>query len=605
MKSSATTETALFSTDAVIEKLPTSTWTSGNTSLHPIWKCSAAQARFALLCGLLWLATVGCHRSNNASSTDTSNSQEPSALLVDVTRAAGIDFVHDANRKGEYLFPEINGAGCGFLDYDNDGNLDIYLVQSGKDLKQPNSQGKSNQLYRNRGDGTFENVTGQSGAGDTGYGQGMACGDYNSDGFVDIYVANVGGPSALLRNNGDGTFRNVAATAGVENGNWAIAPAFLDYDNDGQLDLFATNYVQWSVKENRVGRTKNGARDYAGPRSFPAMSAILYRNNGDETFSNVTEAAGINKAFGAGMGIICADVNNDSLIDVYVANDSWANQLWINQGDGTFKDRALEAGCALSSEGFGQASMGTNAEDLDDDGNLDLFTTNYHAQGAILYLQGSNGVFSDVSKQVRLFAPTAARTGFGACFFDLFNDGSSCVYIANGAAVAGGEIDALDDTYAQSDMVLQWSREAMAFHDITSQIGAAMKNAHTGRGVAIGDFDNDGAVDVLVSNNNGPAQLFRNTATGNNHWLSVRCLNTDGKTDAIGAKVFVTVDGETRRRDVIINYSYASASDPRIHFGLGSTRVVDRVRIEWPGGGESTLDDIPADQVLTVTRPVN
>ena len=409
----------------------------------------------------------------------------------------------------------------------------------------------------------------------------------------------------FFRNNGDGTFRNVAATAGVENGNWAIAPAFLDYDNDGQLDLFATNYVQWSVKENRVGHTKNGARDYPGPRSFPAMSAILYRNNGDETFSNVTESAGINKAFGAGMGIICADINNDSLIDVYVANDSWANQLWINQGDGTFKDTALETGCALSSEGFGQASMGTNAEDLDGDGNLDLFTTNYHAQGAILYLQDSNGVFSDVSKQVRLFAPTAARTGFGACFFDLFNDGSQCVYIANGAAVAGGEIDALDDTYAQSDMVLQWSREAMAFHDVTTQIGVAMENAHTGRGVAIGDYDNDGAVDVLVSNNNGPAQLFRNTATGKNHWLNVRCLNNDGKTDAIGAKVFVTVDGATRRRDVIINYSYASTSDPRIHFGLGSTPVADRVRIEWPGGGETTLHNVPADQILTVHRPAN
>lgn len=568
-------------------------------------KCPSHPTRFAISFAALCLATLGCNRSEDAQPTDTSAIEQSSALLVDVTRDAGITFVHDANRNGKYLFPEINGAGCGFLDYNNDGYLDIYLVQSGRDLHQPDSRGKPNQLYRNRGDGTFENVTVESGSGDTGYGQGLACGDYNGDGWVDIYVANVAGPSALLHNNGDGTFSNVTAAAGVENGNWAIAPAFLDYDNDGHLDLFATNYVEWSVELNTVGRTKNGARDYAGPRSFPAMSAILYRNNGDGTFSNATQAAGIDKAFGAGMGIICADINNDSLIDVYVANDSWANQLWINQGDGTFVDQALETGCALSSEGFGQASMGTNAEDLDEDGNLDLFTTNYHAQGAILYLHGNNGVFKDVSKRVRLFAPTAARTGFGACFFDLFNNRSLCVYIANGAAVSGGEIDASSDTYAQRDMVLEWSRDAMAFDDITYRIGRAMEAAHTGRGVAVGDYDNDGAVDVLISNNHGPAQLLRNTATGNNHWLSVRCLSQNGKSDAIGAKIFVTVGGKTRRRDVIVNYSYASACDPRIHFGLGSTQVVDRVRIEWPGGGESTLHNVPADQALTVERPAN
>lgn len=553
---------------------------------------------------------MGCKGESNlpAGAPDrepSSLSEQPggNALLVDVTHEAGIDFVHDAFRRGEFLFPEINGAGCGFLDYDNDGYLDIYLVQSGRDLKDPDAPGKPNRLYRNRGDGTFEDVTQGSGAGDTGYGQGLACGDYNNDGFVDIYVANVGGPSTLLRNNGDGSFDDVTQQAGVANEGWVITPAFLDYDNDGRLDLFATKYVDWSPEKNVMGHTKDGRQDYAGPRSFPAMSAILFHNNGDGTYTDVTHAAGIDKAFGAGMGIICADFDDDSLVDIFVANDSWANQLWINQGDGTFEDRAHESGCALSGTGLGQASMGTNVEDLDGDGRLDLFTTNYYAQGAILYIQGANGIFTDESMRVRLFGLTAARTGFGACFFDLFNDGSACVYIGNGAAARGGEILAADNSYGQKDMVLEWSESSMTFADISGRVGPAMDVAYTSRGVAVGDYDNDGAVDVLVSSNDGPARLLRNVGTGSNHWLMVRCLGRGGKCDAMGAKVLVTVAGKTRRRDVIVNHSYASACDPRIHFGLGHHSVAERVVVRWPGGGENAWENVPADQVFLARRP--
>ncbi len=555
------------------------------------------------LAALLLISSVGCGRQEHVAVEPADAGRPASDLLVDVTQIAGIKFVHDAVRKGEFLFPEISGAGCGFLDYDNDGYLDIYFVQSGRNLMQPETAGKPNRLYRNRGDGTFEDVTARSGAGDTGYGQGMACGDYNRDGFVDIYVANVGGPSRLLKNNGNGTFRDVTETAGVANGNWAITPAFFDYDHDGFLDLFATNYVNWSVEKNLVGKTKNGQRDYVGPRSFPARSAMLYHNNGDGTFTDVTAVAGIDKAFGAGMGIICADLNDDGWVDVYVANDSWANQLWINQGDGTFQDQALESGCALNSAGFGLASMGTNAEDLDGDGHLDLFTTNYHAQGAILYLQETKGIFTDATRRVRLFGPTAARTGFGACFLDLFNDGSPCVYIGNGAAIAGGEIDASDNSYAQRDVVLQWSEQESSFADITARIGSSMDSAYTSRGVAVGDYDNDGAVDVLISHNDGPARLLRNVGTQGNHWLMVRCLDHDGKSDVIGAKVLVTVAGKTRRRDVIVNYSYASVCDARIHFGLGSQTVADRVVVRWPGGAESVWDNVAADQVFVVRKP--
>jgi hypothetical protein len=407
----------------------------------------------------------------------------------------------------------------------------------------------------------------------------------------------------LLRNNGDGTFDDVTQKAGVANGRWAITPAFLDYDNDGLLDLFATNYVDWSLENNVSGRTKGGQQDYAGPRSFAAMSAILYHNNGDGTFTDVTHVAGIDKAFGAGMGIICADFNDDSWVDIFVANDSWANQLWMNQGDGTFEDRAHQSDCALSGTGLGQASMGTNVEDLDGDGNLDLFTTNYYAQGSILYLQRSPGMFTDESRRVRLFGLTAAYTGFGACFFDLFNDGSACVYIGNGAAVMGGETHASVDSYAQKDMVLHWSQSSLTFAEISDRIGPAMEAAHTSRGVAVGDYDNDGAVDVLVSSNDGPARLLRNSGAGSNHWLMVRCLGPLGKCDAIGAKVFVTVAGKTRRRDVVVNHSYASACDPRLHFGLGNQSVVERVVVRWPGGAEAVWEDVPADQVLVARRP--
>ena len=562
-----------------------------------------------LFAGLIAVAATGCDRDETPASSEKTAYQAPSPksgsppLLVDVAAEAGIDFVHDPVRKGDYLFPEINGAGCGFLDYDNDGFLDIYLVQSGRDLKNPNAPAKPNRLYHNRGDGTFEDVTERSGAGDTGYGQGMACGDYNNDGFVDIYVANVGGPSVLLRNNGDGTFTDVTDKAGVANGQWAITPAFVDYDRDGLLDLFATNYVTWSVETDVTCRTSAGERDYCGPKNYKPARSILYRNNGDGTLTDVSERAGIHRAFGAGMGIVCADFNDDSLVDIYVANDTFPNQLWINRGDGTFEDEALRDGCAVNMGGEALSSMGTNVEDLDADGDLDLFTTNYNSQGSILYLQDKAGVFTDVSTRTRLFASTTARTGFGAGFLDLFNDGNLCLYIGNGAAGIGGAVDRIGDVYAQEDAVLKWSAESLTFEDISDLIGPCLDEAYVSRGVAVGDYDNDGAVDVLISNNGGPARLLHNQAAGDKHWLMVRCIGPDGKRDAIGAKVLVTVAGKTRRRDVVVNYSYASACDPRIHFGLGPETVAEFVTVKWPGGGETTWDNVQADQVFVARHP--
>jgi len=567
-------------------------------------------AAAAVLAAVLLAGLAGCKRESGPPTkgpprqpSKSESQSDGSPLLIEVTSEAGIAFIHDPVRKGDFLFPEINGAGCAFVDYDNDGRLDIYLVQSGRDLKDPEAPAKPNRLYRNRGDGTFEDVTERSGAGDTGYGQGLACGDYNNDGFVDIYVANVGGPSALLRNSGDGTFSNVTDHAGVANGKWAITPAFVDYDHDGLLDLFATNYVEWSVAQDVPCHTSAGQRDYCGPRAYQPAMSILYRNNGDGTFSDVTGAAGIDRAFGAGMGIICADFNDDTLVDVYVANDTFANQLWINRGDGTFEDRALVSGCAVNWGGAALSSMGTNVEDFDGDGDLDLFSTNYNAQGAILYLQGEKGLFTDVSTRTRLFGETAAWTGFGACTLDLFNDGSICAYIGNGGAGRPLQTSRSEETYAQKDKVLKWSPASMVFEDLSPQLGPAMNEAYISRGVAVGDYDNDGAVDLLINNNDGPARLLRNAAAKDNHWLMVRCIGPDGRRDALGAKILVTVAGSTRRRDVIVNHSYASASDPRVHFGLGPHTLAERVTVHWPGGGETTWDNVPADQVFVARHP--
>jgi hypothetical protein len=541
------------------------------------------------------IAIVGCDGPETERVVDP---DRPSPLLVEVTDSAGVDFRHDPVAQGDFLFPEINGAGCAVLDYDNDGLLDLYLVQSGRDLKDADSPVQPNRLFRNLGGWKFEDRTEQSGAGDTGYGQGVAVGDYDNDGWVDLYVANVGGPSVLLRNNGDGTFTDVTVEAGVGNGGWVITPAFLDYDSDGDLDLFSTNYVRWSVEIDIACFSATGARDYCGPRNYQPAPSILYRNNGDGTFTDVSSESGITTVFGAGMGIVCADFDDDGFTDIYVANDAHPNQLWMNRGDGTFVDRAPTAGCAVGASGAALSSMGTNVEDFDGDGDLDLFSTNYHSQGSVLYLQEADGLFLDISAQTRLFATTAARTGFGACALDLFTNGGLALYIGNGAAVMGGAVDTDRSPYAQNDSVLLWRTEDRRFEDITARVGSVMNSAYVSRGVAAGDLDNDGAVDLLINNNDGPARVLRNTAAPDNHWILVRCLTADGTRDALGATVWITVDGTTRRRDVLVHHSYGSASDPRVHLGLGASTEVDRLEVRWPGGQRRVWTQLPADQVF-------
>ncbi len=556
--------------------------------------------RLAVL--LLAMLLPACHKEDappaeaHARSTSELPPRQP-GMLVDVTKPAGIDFVHDPLMRGGYLFPEVAGSGCGFVDVDNDDLLDIYLIQSGRDLTDPSAPAKPNRLYRNRGDGTFEDITESSGAGDTGYGQGMAIGDIDNDGDNDIYIQNVG-PDVLLRNNGEGTFTDVTKQAGLGHPGWGIGCGFSDFDRDGRLDIFVANYVAWSV-ETDVKCEFEGHRDYCSPEAYHPTADVIYRNNGDGTFTDVTADSGIADEPGPGMSAICADFDDDGLIDVYIANDTFPNRLWRNRGDWKFENVALTRGCAFNGQGLEEASMGCNAEDFDLDGDLDLFMCSYYGETQTLYLNQQH-YFDDVTLPTRLGALTLRDTSFGACMLHLWNDHRRVIYIGNGAAVeqTGTEPPEADRPLTLYDMVLEWSAEDHRFTDITATLGPAMQVLEVSRGVATGDYDNDGDVDVLISNNNGPARLLRNDAAAGNRWFMVRVAGRYGARDAIGAKVFVTIGDTTYRRDVIVNYSYASTCDTRLHFGLGEAAQVDTLVIEWPGGQRRTWTALPADQVF-------
>ncbi|RLE21606.1 MAG: hypothetical protein DRJ65_15700, partial [Acidobacteria bacterium] len=528
--------------------------------------------------------------------------QEP-AWFSDVSKEAGISFVHDARRSDDFLFPEINGAGAAFLDYNRDGWLDIYLVQSGSDLRQPEIAGAANALYRNRGDGTFEDVTEAAVAGATGFGQGVACGDYDNDGWTDIYITNVGA-NVLLRNQGDGTFADVTEIAGVGYPGWSIPAAFIDIDRDGLLDLYVGNYVMWSPEQERRCRIADtGRQDYCGPRTYRPEGDVLYRNRGDGTFDDITISAGLDAATGPAMSTVCADLDDDGWIDIYVANDGSPNQLWINRGNGTFEDRSLTMGCAVTGNGSAYGSMGTNAVDLDQDGDLDLFMAHFDRQSNTIYLM-TNGFFEDASARADLVRLTSRTNGFGAAFLDIDHSGELWLYLANGRGNMA-VTDVLDaDPYGETDQLLAYRRDEGRFEDHSDRLGATREPPLTGRGLAVGDFDNDGDPDLLINHNNGPARLLRNDAGNRSgrHWIQIRCLGADDSSDAIGARVEISVAGRRYRRDLILSHSYASSSDPRLHFGLGENTLVDEVVVHWPDGSIESWHTVAADQVFTAVR---
>ena len=531
------------------------------------------------------------------------------ALFVEAAAASGLTFTHVNGAAGQYYMPELMGAGVALIDYDNDGDLDVFLVQGGPlGTAARAGEPETSRLFRNDltvgRDGHrqlhFTDVTARAGVGLRAYGMGTAVADYDNDGDMDLFVTSFG-PDTLFRNNGDGTFTDVTATAGVSDPLWSTSAAFLDYDRDGDLDLFVANYLNFTVAGNKSCTDSTGARDYCGPRAYHPAPDRLYRNDGGGRFTNVTEAAGINKADGAGLGVAVGDYNGDGWLDLYVANDATPNQLWINHRDGTFGDEGLLSGAALNAAGNPEGSMGIASGDVDADGDEDLLVTNIAGETFVVYTNDGQGNFEDARVATGIASLTAAFTGFGTGWFDYDNDGWLDAFVANGAVNTIAALRGQPSPFRMKNLLLR-NTGGGRFVDVTAAAGAAFDRADIGRGAAFGDIDNDGDTDILVTNNNGPVRLLLNSHT-TSHWLRVTLRQDQGNRCAFGARIGVERAGHpTLWRRVGTDGSYLSASDPRVQFGLGAATRVEAVVVQWPDGRVQRWKDIGVDGNLTL-RP--
>jgi len=513
----------------------------------------------------------------------------------EVARQVGVDFRHRSGHREEFYMPEIMCGGVAMFDYDGDSDLDLYFVQGG-DLNPGATDLPGNVLYRNRGDGTFENATEEAGVGDRGYGMGVACGDYDNDGDVDLYVTNAG-PNVLYRNNGDGTFTDVTAEAGVGDPGFGTSAAFVDYDGDGNLDLYTMNYVVWS-RDREVACRSFGRRDYCSPNSYRAPAPdVLYRNEGNGKFRDVSREAGVAEIFGNGLGVSTGDFDSDGDMDIYVANDQMPNQLWMNQGNGRFRDEALVCGNAVSAEGRAQASMGVISIDIDDDGDLDLFMSHISEETNTLYIN-TNGRFDDTTAVFGLAAASWDFTGFGLGFHDFDHDGRLDLFIANGRVMMRQHLHDPNDVYAEPDILFRGVADGK-YEEIVPRGGTVEKLIATSRGVAFGDIDGDGDIDAAVINRDGPAHIRRNIVGNRGNWIRFRVENRHGS-PAVGALVRLEAGGAGRWRRVDPAYSYCSSNDPCVHWGLGATTKVDRVLVRWTDGREATFGPFEAGRTYEI-----
>ena len=525
--------------------------------------------------------------------------------FIDVTAEAGINFRHINGAEGAYHLPETLGAGGAFFDADNDGNLDIYLVNSGY-WKVSSSAGTGRSaLYRNNGDGTFTDITMTAGVGNRGnYGQGAACADYDNDGDVDLYVTNFGG-NVLYRNNNDGTFTDVTAHAGVGDPSWSSSACFLDHDQDGHLDLFVVNYLVYSVDVPYRPCGEDGVQTYCHPSLFEGAPDTLYRNNGDGTFTDVSKASGVGGIgglfHGKGLGVVSADFNNDGAPDLYVANDDTRNDFFYNNGDGTFREISLLAGCAYSFNGVAQAGMGVTADDFNRDGWLDIFVTNLSYETNALYRNNGDGTFTDVIYEAHLGKESYLFVGFGTGFFDADNDGWRDLFIANGHI-----IDNIDDThdiltYRQRDQIFRNQGDS-TFQEVSANAGGYFQSAAVSRGALFGDYDNDGDVDMLVTQSNGPVTLLRNETRTEHNWVRIKTIGVISSRDGVGARVTLRAGEQTQIQEVNRGASYLSSHDGRLHFGLGAYTLVDRLEVRWQSGRVQVFENLPINQEYVISE---
>lgn len=531
----------------------------------------------------------------------------------DVAAGAGLHFQHVNGAAGRYHLPEIMGAGGALVDVDGDGDLDVLLLQGraldGSAPAPGPSQG--HRLFRNdlsspAGAGSrlrFTDVSSRAGFASGDYGMGVAVGDYDNDGDADLYLTNYG-PNRLYRNNGDGTFADVTAVAGrgLDDPRWSTSATFADYDSDGDLDLFVANYVDSAVQGGKTCFDPTGVRDYCGPLQFRPVPDRLFRNNGNGTFTDVSESSGISKADGPGLGVAGADFNGDGRLDFYVANDGMANQLWLNKGDGTFEDGALMAGVAYNNEGQPEGSMGLAIGDPDNDGDLDMFVTNITGESHAFYENLGGGRFEDRRLAAALASATRPYTGFGTDWFDYDNDGLLDLFVANGAVTIIEALRGDPSPFRQRNQLLR-NIGGTRFRDVTGEAGPGLQLSEVSRGAAFGDVDNDGDVDVLVTNNAGPVRLLLNESASGRAWLEVRLEGVADNRQGLGARVgLLTKEGATVWRRAHTDGSYLSASDPRVHFGLSTTDMVAGVVVEWPRGGREAWPGLRANQIVTLKQ---
>jgi hypothetical protein len=544
--------------------------------------------RYALL-ALPFLTLLFCSPLGNA--------QSAKVQFTDITGAAGITFKHVASPDKRYIVESMSG-GVAFIDYDNDGDLDIYLVNSlTVDLVKSKTKTKSD-LYRNDGDGKFTEVSVKAGVSDIGWGMGVTVGDYNNDGFQDLYVTCLG-PNHLLKNNGNGTFTDVTEKAGVGDPRWSTGASFFDYDRDGDLDLFVANYVDFDLNNlPEFGQGKScqykSIPVQCGPRGLKGAGDTLYRNNGDGTFTDVSKQAGVADENGFyGLGVITSDFDDDGLIDIFVANDSTPNFHYRNQGNGTFKEIGFIAGTAVNENGSEQGSMGVTVGDYDHDGKLDLFVTNFADEYNVLYHNNGNNSFTDLSYAAQVAAISLPYVGWGTKFFDYDNDGWVDLFVAN------GHVYPQLPSYRQRRLIHKNNRDG-TFTEVSAQFGSVLSESRASRGVAFGDIDNDGDVDLLITDLDGPPQLLRNDGGNTNNSILIKTVGVKSNRSGIGARVKVVAGDLTQVDEVRSGDSYISQSDLRLHFGLEKRTKVDLIEVRWPSGIVDKITGLGVNKIVTI-----
>jgi enediyne biosynthesis protein E4 len=530
----------------------------------------------------------------------------PDVQFTDVTQSAKIDFKHESSATSNKYLVETMGGGVALLDYDNDGRLDLFFTNGARiddpmpDDKQPDKSDRKfwNRLYHQNPDGTFTDVTekaGLTGMPQNHYDMGIAVGDYDNDGFDDIYVTGYGG-NTLYHNNGNGTFTDVTKIAGVSGGGWSASAGFFDYDNDGKLDLFVTRYVNWTFKTNRYcGEKQPGYRAYCHPDNYDGVTNILYHNNGDGTFTDVSEKAGIANPKGKALGVAFADYDGDGFTDIFVANDSVQCFLYHNNGNGTFTETGLLAGVGYNEDGKTFAGMGTDFSDYDNDGRPDIVVTDLSNERYMLFRNNGDGTFRDATNQSGLGSATLAFAGWSTRFFDYDNDGWKDLFVAQSHVM---------DTIEKTSPNLRYLQPPLLLHNESGRFvrvvpGEAFQNSWAGRGAAFGDIDNDGDIDVVVSNTGQKAYLLRNDGGNRGNWIRIETLGKKSNRDGIGSRVkVVSASGLTQYFTVNTAVGYLSASDKRLLVGLGADSTAKLIEIQWPSGIVQKFENVKAGQTL-------